>query len=88
MKHMRAGVRPRIARRKKPHKPNLKFDRVQPGCYTLAVLLLSLIPDKTWRVWAHWCALQVIGLWRAPEIVRRYLETGDDNQGRCRERSQ
>ena len=34
------------------------------------------IPDEVWRAWARWCALQVIDLWDAPEIVRRYLETG------------
>jgi len=26
---------------------------------------------------ARWCALQVIDLWDAPAIVKRYLETGD-----------
>jgi hypothetical protein len=36
------------------------------------------IPDSAWRTWARWCALQVIGLWDAPEIVRRYLETGNE----------
>ena len=28
---------------------------------------------------ARWCALQVIHLWDAPEVVREYLETGDEN---------
>lgn len=37
------------------------------------------IPEETWRAWARWCALQVIGLWNAPEIVRQYLETGDES---------
>jgi hypothetical protein len=30
------------------------------------------------RAFARWCALQVIHVWDAPEIVRRYLETGDE----------
>ena len=36
------------------------------------------IPDSICRTWARWCALQVIDLWDAPEIVRCYLETGDE----------
>lgn len=31
------------------------------------------------RGWARWCALQVIHLWDAPDVVRRYLETGDES---------
>ena len=31
------------------------------------------------REYARWCALQVIDLWHAPDVVRKYLETGDDN---------
>ncbi|MGB8265168.1 MAG: hypothetical protein WCE44_02480, partial [Candidatus Velthaea sp.] len=27
--------------------------------------------------WARWCALEVVELWSAPEIMRRWLETGD-----------
>lgn len=30
------------------------------------------------RSWARWCALQVIHLWDAPDVVRQYLETGDE----------
>jgi hypothetical protein len=30
------------------------------------------------RTFARWCALQVIDLWDAPEVVRQYLETGDE----------
>ena len=30
------------------------------------------------RAWARWCALQVADLWSCPEVVRRYLETGDE----------
>ncbi len=28
---------------------------------------------------ARWCALQVIHLWDAPDVVRRYLDTGDES---------
>jgi hypothetical protein len=31
------------------------------------------------RSFARWCALQVIHLWSAPDVVRRYLETGDES---------
>jgi hypothetical protein len=30
------------------------------------------------RDFARWCALQVIDLWDAPDVVRQYLETGDE----------
>src|SRR5574343_568575 len=31
------------------------------------------------REFARWCALQVIHLWDAPDVVRQYLETGDES---------
>ncbi|MCI0560410.1 MAG: hypothetical protein MN733_18140 [Nitrososphaera sp.] len=31
------------------------------------------------RDFARWCALEVIHLWNAPEVVRRYLETGKES---------
>jgi hypothetical protein len=31
------------------------------------------------RVFARWCALQVIDKWNAPEVVLRYLLTGDES---------
>ena len=31
------------------------------------------------RKFARWCAAQVIDLWDAPEIVRTYIETGDES---------
>ena len=33
----------------------------------------------TLREFARWCALQVIDLWDAPDVVRRYLETGAED---------
>ena len=34
--------------------------------------------DKVLRHFARLCALDVIDLWDAPDIVRRYLKTGDE----------
>jgi len=31
------------------------------------------------REFARWCALEVIHLWEAPDVVKRYLETGDES---------
>ncbi|HED4877355.1 TPA: hypothetical protein R4K21_003174, partial [Stenotrophomonas maltophilia] len=31
------------------------------------------------REYARWCALQVIELWDAPEVVRQYLTAGDES---------
>jgi len=30
------------------------------------------------RYFARWCALQVIHLWNCPDVVKQYLETGDE----------
>jgi len=30
--------------------------------------------------WARWCALQVAHLWDMPDIVREYMETGDESK--------
>ncbi len=35
--------------------------------------------EEVLRKFARLCALDVIGKWDAPEIVRRYLETGDES---------
>lgn len=32
------------------------------------------------RAWARWCALQVADLWDCPDVVRRYLETGEGHE--------
>ena len=34
--------------------------------------------DDTLRAFARRCALDAIHLWAAPDVVRRYLETGDE----------
>ena len=36
--------------------------------------------ERVLRQFARWCALQVIGLWDAPAVVREYLETGDESK--------
>ena len=35
--------------------------------------------EETLRNFARWSALQVIHLWDAPDVVRRYLESGDES---------
>ncbi len=34
--------------------------------------------EQMLREHARWCALQVVHLWDAPDVVRQYLETGND----------
>ena len=41
-------------------------------------LVSKFLPDDTNRTFARWCALQVVHLWGCPDIVRKYLVTGDD----------
>ncbi len=36
------------------------------------------IDDIVLRQWTQWCALQVVDLWNAPNIVKKYLETGNE----------
>ena len=45
---------------------------------TVIAMLDSDATEKLLREWARWCALQVIHLWDAPDVVRQYLETGDE----------
>ena len=45
-------------------------------------VIAMLTPEQTEKLlqdWARWCALQVIHLWDAPDVVRQYLETGDES---------
>ena len=44
---------------------------------TVVAMLDADATDKLLRDWGRWCALQVIHLWDAPDVVRQYLETGD-----------
>jgi hypothetical protein len=40
---------------------------------------IEMLPSEKRRNFACWCALQVIHLWDAPDIVVRYLKTGDES---------
>ena len=42
------------------------------------VLREAVLPKETLREFARWCALQVIDLWDAPDVVYEYLKTGDE----------
>lgn len=46
---------------------------------TVIAMLDAEATDKLLRDFARWCALQVIHLWDAPDVVRQYLETGDES---------
>ena len=43
------------------------------------VRLWSVNGEALLREFARWCALRVIHLWDAPDVVRRHLETGDES---------
>lgn len=34
--------------------------------------------ERLERVWARWCARRVLHLWEAPEVVARWIDTGDE----------
>lgn len=38
---------------------------------------VHLLSESDAREFARWCALQVIDKWKAPEVVVRWLKTGD-----------
>ena len=42
-------------------------------------ILMSANAEKLCWDFARWNAIQVIHLWRAPEVVKKYLETGDES---------
>ena len=42
-------------------------------------ILASVDATDMLREFSRWCALQVIDLWDAPDVVRKYLKTGDEN---------
>ena len=41
-------------------------------------ILATIDATELLNAFARWCALQVIDLWGAPNVVREYLETGDE----------
>jgi hypothetical protein len=46
---------------------------------TVVAMLDVDATEKLLHDFACWCALQVIHLWNAPDVVRQYLETGDES---------
>jgi len=46
---------------------------------TVTAMIDAEATDALLREFARWCALQVIPLWDAPDVVRQYLETGDES---------
>ena len=42
-------------------------------------IVASIDATDLLREFARWCALQVVHLWQCPDVVRRYLETGDES---------
>ena len=54
----------------------LKDDRI-PSKDRIWVFSKAM-PESKCREFARWCALQVIHLWDAPDVVREHLETGDE----------
>jgi hypothetical protein len=46
---------------------------------TVTAMLSPEATEQLLRGFARWCALQVIHLWDAPDVVRQYLETGDES---------
>ena len=36
------------------------------------------IPSELWSAWGRWCALQRIDDWDCPDVVREWLETGNE----------
>jgi len=49
------------------------------GCSTERTVIVMADATETLRAFARWSALQVIHLWYAPDVVRQYLETGDES---------
>lgn len=45
---------------------------------TVIAMLPVAETDALLREFARWCALSVAHLWGMPDVVRRYLETGDE----------
>ena len=49
------------------------------SCATERTYLSVVDAEDTLRVFVRRCALDVIDLWDAPDVVREYLETGDES---------
>ena len=55
----------------------LKFEGCPPEDRTWVAYHMD-IPNELWSAWGRWCALQVIDDWDCPEIVREWVETGNE----------
>jgi hypothetical protein len=54
-------------------------NKVVSNARTVIAMTTAAEGERILREFARWCALQVIHLWDAPDVVRRYLETGDES---------
>lgn len=67
------------------HRVELEGDLVSHGdppdkwCGRRRRILATIDATELLRAFARWCASSVVHLWDAPEVVRRYLETGDES---------
>jgi len=69
------------------HRVELEGDLVSHGengkvdkwCGRRRKILATVNSEKLMRDFSRWCALQVIHLWECPDVVKRYLETGDES---------
>ncbi len=86
---LHASERPLDALRYAPgcwlHRVELEDDIQTHGCPVdkhvgrRRKILATIDATKLLQEFARWCALQVIDLWDAPDVMRRYLETGDES---------
>lgn len=54
------------------------IDTIDKWCGQRRMRLATIDATDLLREFARWCALQVIHLWDAPGVMRRFLETGDE----------
>ena len=47
-------------------------------CARRRTIIAMADATDTLRAWSRWCALQVIDMWDAPDVVREYMTTGDE----------
>ena len=54
-------------------------NKVVSNARTVVSMTTAEEGDRILREFARWCALQVIHLWDAPDVVKQYLKTGDES---------
>lgn len=52
---------------------------IDKWCGSRRKILATINAEKMLRDFTRWNALNVIHLWKAPDIVKKYLETGDES---------